>query len=180
IRSRIAAVSTVTGAATSWNPSVGVTTPQVRTLALAGKSVYLGGQFTQVGGEFRNRAAGLTVASNLANDWDPNIHGLVRVIVRTIDALYVGGDFTSVGGQTQTYFAAFPAVTMFLPGTFHQQPNGDLSGSLVSADGNWVTVQASSDFVTWSDVGVPHEPLGFPIPFTDPDAKNFTKRFYRA
>ena len=178
IRSRIAALSTVTGAATTWNPNVGVSSPQVRAIALAGKSVYVGGQFTQVGGEFRNCAAGLNAGTALANTWNPDVDGAVRVLLRTLDALYVGGEFTTVGGQRVTYFAAFPAVTFFVPGSL-RMANGVLSGSITAADGNRLTVQGTTDFAAWAEVGV-YQPAGFPINFTDPDAGAFPLRYYRA
>ena len=179
VRGRIAALSTNTGLATSWNPNAGVTTPQVRALAAAGRSIYVGGQFTQVGGEFRNRLAGLSLNNAQAHSWNPNADALVRVIYRTLDALYVGGDFTTVGGGPQTYFAVFPSATAFVPGSLQRQPNGDFTGTLISADGSRVIVQATADFSSWSNVST-NDPAGFQISFTDPGASGFPHRFYRA
>jgi trimeric autotransporter adhesin len=179
LRSRLAAISVNTGLATTWNPNAGVTTPQIRALATAGRSIYVGGQFTQVGGEFRNRLAGLSLNNGQAQSWNPDANAMVRVIYRTLDALYVGGDFTAIGGDTQTYFAVFPATTAFVPGSLQRQPNGDFTGSLISADGNRVIIQATTDFSSWSNVST-NDPDGFPINFTDTSASGFPYRFYRA
>ncbi len=178
-RSRVAALSTVTGSATTWNPNPGGTSPQVRTLAVAGKSIYLGGEFKQAGGEFRNRAAGLSLQSGQAHNWNPDPNDLVRVIHRTVDAFYLGGDFTTVGGVSQTYFAVLPAPTTVQPASLVMQPDGTVTGTVIAADGSRVTVQATSDFASWSTVSEA-EPNGFPINFTDSSAAGIPYRYYRA
>ncbi len=58
-RENLAALRTSDGAATSWNPGAGgafFSLPQVKTLALDGKTLYVGGGFIQLGGQPREAA----------------------------------------------------------------------------------------------------------------------------
>jgi len=71
---------------------------------------YLGGDFTSVGGQPRNRIA--HVASNLTvSAWDPNANGSVRALAVLGSTVYAGGYFTSIGGAARNYLAALDAAT---------------------------------------------------------------------
>lgn len=162
IRGRIGAVDTVTGAVTGWNPDAGVSSPQVRALALAGSSLYAGGQFTRIGGEFRNRVAGINTVNGLSHSWNPDLSGLVRAITFGREVVLVGGDFTVVGGENQAYFAAFSTAPEFVGGQTSFQ-NGQLSATLRTGEGNRLIAQASTNLVDWVDLST-NAPAGFPVP----------------
>jgi len=62
-RNYIAALDAATGLATSWNPDVSGEGGAVYALALSGSTVYAGGYFTTIMGEFSNGFVGLTAAN---------------------------------------------------------------------------------------------------------------------
>ncbi|MBK8226836.1 MAG: hypothetical protein IPK70_06640 [Flavobacteriales bacterium] len=88
----------------------------VRTMALVGNTLYIGGNFTQVSGQARTLIAAVDATTGSLLPWDPNITGpattrTVRTIVHSNGVLYVGGVISTVGGQTRTNIAAIDATT---------------------------------------------------------------------
>jgi beta-lactam-binding protein with PASTA domain len=112
-RKGLAAVDGVTGVATPWNPSPN--NLPVTALATDGKTVYAGGYFWGIGGEYRNYLAALDAATGQATPWDPNPDGNGGGYVTTLavsgDTVYAGGWFTRIGGELRTYVAALDAST---------------------------------------------------------------------
>jgi hypothetical protein len=75
---------------------------QVWAIAQSGNMIYIGGQFTQVGGVTRNRLAAIDAVSGDVLPWDPNSAGVVCALAIGADGyVYAGGKFTSVGGVTR-------------------------------------------------------------------------------
>lgn len=108
-RNRIAALDSTTGLATAWNPNVsGVVNVAVYTLALKSAVLYIGGNFTSVGGQFRRNAAAVSPTTGLTNSWDPSANGIVFSLVPTaveIYSIYAGGAFDSIGGAPRSRIA---------------------------------------------------------------------------
>lgn len=71
---------------------------------------YIGGEFTQVGDEPRNKLAYINADGTL-NPWNPDANGTVRSLFLNNGTLYVGGSFTQIGGQTRNRLAAFNALS---------------------------------------------------------------------
>jgi hypothetical protein len=142
--------------------------------------VYAGGQFTQAGGEFRNRVAGIRRENAQAHDWNPDANNTVRAIFRTGDAIYVGGDFTTLGGRQHAYFAAFSALPVFVPGTQEWTPGGPFSSQIISGDGARLIVEVTTSFDSWTAVSTNENLNGSPISFTDDSATGQQGRYYRA
>jgi hypothetical protein len=95
VRTRLAAFDPTTGAVNSWAPAADQT---VRALALNGSNVYVGGDFTMLGGATRNHLGSVPTSMNTATSWDPNVTGTsVYAVVATDDVIYAGGEFTGVG-----------------------------------------------------------------------------------
>lgn len=148
-RDNIAAVSTVDGRATSWNPSSdGV----VSSIARAGDIVYVGGSFINIGGQQRVFIAALGAADGLATDWDPDADGTVEAIVTSGDLVYVGGFFLTIGGQSRGRLAALHAADGSAthwdpdlgPGMFGNYVRAlALSGSTLYVGGGFVSVQGT-------------------------------------
>ncbi len=91
----------------NWNPNANNV---VKTIAIVSSftstDIYVGGAFTSIGGQTRNRIAKLTNSTGTANiTWNPNANGEVRVIKPSLFSLVVGGTFTNIGGQPQSYAA---------------------------------------------------------------------------
>jgi trimeric autotransporter adhesin len=114
-RNHIAALDATTGLATGWNPNAN---GSVATLAVAGSTVYAGGNFTgtnSIGGADRNHIAALDATTGLAvPGWDPNANGFVGALAVSGSTVYAGGQFSgasSIGGADRNYIAALDATS---------------------------------------------------------------------
>ena len=81
----------------------------VRNAMLAsGGVLYIGGDFSQVGGQPRSGIAAIELATGRLLPWAPRLLSpCVSVIVAQGDLIYVGGSFRGVEGQKQSYIAAY-------------------------------------------------------------------------
>lgn len=143
-RYSIAAIDAVTGTATGWNPGALPTTggllADVSAVAVHGGKVYLGGNFTIVGGEFRNRIAAVDQTTGSVTGWNPNANGHVRALaVHERDVfpftvtIYAGGEFGSIGGQPRFSLAALDGTTGSAT-SWAPNPNSDVFSIAVEAD----------------------------------------------
>ena len=118
-RSGLAVLDTSTGLAASWNPNAAdltINTPDglagVRSLALAGSTIYAGGTFSMVGGATRNYMAALDATTGIATAWNPTpTGGTVASMAFSGNSVYVGGSFNSIGGQPRNLLAALDPTT---------------------------------------------------------------------
>ncbi|MCX7017203.1 MAG: hypothetical protein NTW86_32340 [Candidatus Sumerlaeota bacterium] len=109
-RNAIAALDAATGLATAWNPNAtgGAPSNYVFALALRGSTVYVGGEFSSIGAQPRNRIAALDAATGLATAWDPNAGSAVYALTASSgSAIHAGGAFQTICGQPHPYFAQF-------------------------------------------------------------------------
>jgi len=112
-RKNIAAIRILTGAGTEWNPSL-VGHPvhaKVNSIMISDGLLYVGGNFTSLGGASRNHLACLDPVSGLATNWDPNAGGEVGTISVSQDLVYVGGNFPTIAGIPRSKLAAIDLVT---------------------------------------------------------------------
>ena len=108
-RKYIAAVDAATGVTTGWNPNASPNaSPGVFAVAVSGNTVYVGGNFTNVGGQLRSHIAALNATTGLVTNWavTNNSTFIGRLAVGGGGKIYVAGDFTSIGGQTRRGLAA--------------------------------------------------------------------------
>jgi len=123
-RNYVAALDAVTGEATAWNPNASgghhdpdfpwIVYTYVNALAVSGSTVYVGGVFTNIGGQPRNYIAALDATTGNATDWNPNTDGYqtqVSALAVSGSTIYVGGYFASIGGQPRNNIAALDAAT---------------------------------------------------------------------
>jgi len=61
---------------------------------------YIGGSFTQVGGQMRGRLARINADGTL-HPWNPSAGGTVNAIAVDAGTVYVGGVFSTIGGQSR-------------------------------------------------------------------------------
>src|SRR6266567_6402495 len=97
------ALSAATGATvSSWAPHAG---GPVLSIAPSpnGSEIYLGGDFTMLGGVARNRVGAVTAASGALEPWAPVVNGSVTSVAVAPDdsRVLIGGYFTSFNGVTQ-------------------------------------------------------------------------------
>ena len=67
--------------------------------------IFMGGPFSSVGGQPRNRIASLA-AFGAVTSWNPNANGIVYSIRKVGTTVYVGGQFSTIGGENRTGVAA--------------------------------------------------------------------------
>jgi hypothetical protein len=100
------------GSVASWRPDPD---GDVRTLVIHDGTLYVGGQFGHVAGQWRVSLCSFDLASGELTSWDPGFVGpwyylrYVAAIVIHGDAVYVGGAFSSIGGAPRTCLAAVDA-----------------------------------------------------------------------
>ncbi|RYZ52465.1 MAG: hypothetical protein EOO14_16715, partial [Chitinophagaceae bacterium] len=103
---------------------------------------YIGGDFTEVGGQARNRLARINSDGTL-HAWNPNAGSSVSAMAIAGSTVYVGGAFTSIGGQARFRLAAIDATT----GTATAwNPNASGTVSAIAVSGS--TVYAGGAFTT--------------------------------
>lgn len=127
VRNRLAAVEATSGALIAFNPNVTgangnvpLKQSSVYDMALSpdGNTLYIGGNFTSVGGQARNNLAAIDLITATPTSFNPNpgpnpggtniINGHINNMQLTNDAqtLYVSGGFSHIGGRTQGKLAA--------------------------------------------------------------------------
>ena len=110
-RNYLAAVDGATGELTSWNPNA---SGKVWALELSadGQSVYVGGDFSYIGGKYTSKVAKVSLATGkIDSDFKVSVKGRVRALTLHGDRLYVGGDFWTIGGQPRPKLAAIDPAT---------------------------------------------------------------------
>ncbi|WP_159433625.1 PKD domain-containing protein [Agrococcus sp. Marseille-P2731] len=142
----------------SYNLTTGVLdtsfAPQVngRIMAAAtspdGRTLYIGGSFTQVNGQARYRLAAFDVASGaLLPNWRPGTNSTVFGLAVTGSAVYVAGQFTNISNTTRTGVAAVhPASGALLP--FNPVHTGGYLARAVVVSPDGAKVVAAGSFLT--------------------------------
>jgi trimeric autotransporter adhesin len=108
-RSRLASLDPVTGLATAWNPRVAPVAgigdnadSAVYSLALSGSTLFVGGDFTGIGGRPRTSLAALDGTTGQAGRWNPipnDGRNDVYALATSDGKVYLGGFFTFLGGD---------------------------------------------------------------------------------
>lgn len=120
------------GAAGPWNPNANA--PARAVAAGSGGVVYVGGDFTNVGGLARNRLASLNNTTGAASTWNPNANNSVTTLLVSGGELYVGGRFTAVGGQARNHLAAFDVIGLPLS-SWNPNPDGNVNAMAAGPSG---------------------------------------------
>ncbi len=140
-RSRIARISKTKGASDStFDPNAnGI----VRSIVVQpDTNILVGGDFTYIGNQTRNKIARLYSDSAKADEFAPNADGAVRSIALDTDGNILAiGDFTNIGGQPRNHIARLTPILgtadNFNPGT-GLGPQETISAVAVQKDGKIV------------------------------------------
>ncbi|MBI5382307.1 MAG: delta-60 repeat domain-containing protein [Opitutae bacterium] len=125
-------------------------------LVQADGKILIGGDFTQITGVARNRAARLNADGTLDAAFDPNANKAVNTLALQSDGkLLLGGAFTQVGAQGRSLFARLAASTaanqtLALSGdrTTVTWTRGGASPEIA-----WALVEQSTDGIQWQTLG---------------------------
>jgi hypothetical protein len=125
----------------------------VYALASDGSSLYVGGNFTSLGGQNRQRVARLDLDTGAAV---PGFQaratgGPVRALDASGGALYVGGSFTSVNGASRSFLAKLDSSTGATAAGFTGQPNAMVRGLRKSPTASMLYI--AGDFTAVSGSG---------------------------
>lgn len=82
-------------------------TGNVRTIVEYNDVIYIGGEFTHVGGYPRANLAAINATTGQLLPWTPNPDGFVQVMKAYAGRLYVGGGFTMIGGEAVRSLCSF-------------------------------------------------------------------------
>jgi hypothetical protein len=106
-RNHAAAFDATTGALLAWDPNLD---GNVWALAVSpdGNTVFMGGDFLNVGGLTRNHLAAVDAFTGVPTSWNPRANARVRVILPSPDGtlVYIGGEFGTVNGTAKQLVAA--------------------------------------------------------------------------
>lgn len=128
-----------TGARDAWNPD-----PNGRISALhlaVGGGIFVGGEFTTIAGQARQRLARVTTATTSATltAFSANVNGRITAFaLDSADAdpanhrLYVAGEYSSIGGQPRERLARLAADSGAVDGAWTPNPNGDVFAVVLS------------------------------------------------
>ena len=132
IRLNLAAFDAGSGLATPWNPSVrGINGDIVQALLVADNLIYIGGRFTEVGGQARDNLAAVDRVAGLATSFTMPTNDTVLTLFDDGRRLYVGGLFTTIAGQPRGRLAAIDKTTGVLT-SWNPNANGLVRSIVVS------------------------------------------------
>jgi hypothetical protein len=104
-RSRLAAVNALTGELLPWAPTAD---GRVKAIATSGSAVYVGGDFSRIGGRRRDSLARLDARSGaVSGAFKHTVEGRPYALAAGNGRLYAGGTISAVDGRARSRLAAF-------------------------------------------------------------------------
>lgn len=124
---------------------------KVRALAVSpdGTKLYVGGSFTQVNGQTRNRIAAFNTATGALLPFTASFNSTVTSIVATNSAVYVGGLFSYSGSAQRLSLAALNPTSGALS-SWAPKTNGYVQAMVITLDGSRLVL--GGNFSTVNDV----------------------------
>ncbi len=114
----------------------------VQSLLAAGSTIYVGGAFTDMGGQPHRNLAALDAATGAATAFSADANGLVFRTVASGANVYVGGVYSAIGGVSRSGFAAVDATTGAVVAGFAP----DLGGAIYALAAADSTIYAGGSF----------------------------------
>jgi Domain of unknown function (DUF5122) beta-propeller len=137
VRNYLASFSRATGGLSGWAPQVNGAVYSIAT-SPDGKRVIIGGDFTRVNGQVRNRIAAFDIATGaLVTTWKPSVSYRVKALAVYGQTVYLGGSFGLVNGVSRNRLAAVSLSTGALL-AWNPNANNDVYAIDVADDGTKV------------------------------------------
>lgn len=136
-RSNLAAFDLTSGQPLAWAPDPD---NAVVSFMLLGTDVYVGGDFTNIGGSARGRGARFDQATHTLQSWNPAANNRITSMSAYGGSIYLSGWFLSIGGQSRSFLAELDPVSAIV-GPWSPAVNS--SPSVVVADSSGVYVGGS-------------------------------------
>jgi hypothetical protein len=185
---RAAGSGTSSEADVTWGAGLDVATGRaqpVLALAVAGRRVYLGGEFTTMvppgaGVDAtdittRQHLAALDVDTHALLPWNPDADGPVRAMLLSADGtkLYVGGEFDHIGGTPASRLARLDLKTGKVDPTFRSPVAGPvralaLAGDRLYVGGHFTSVEGPGGVEPRSKLAALDATSGDLLPWTPP------------
>ena len=126
--SNVAAIDVATGAALrTWRPQVTGGAEVVRSLGVEDGKVFIGGNFTAVGGEPRKNLAAVDANTGAVSSFAPAVGGAtsyVYALQASGSKLYIGGGFKNVDRASRGNLAAFDLTSGLIDPAWKPRTNG--------------------------------------------------------
>ncbi len=107
LRTHVGAIDVTTGQVTGWAPAVvSYSSFVITALAVADRTVYIGGNFASVNGVARQHLAAVDAVDGTVLPFNPQPERPIWSLLATPEVVYAGGSFTKIGGQNRSYLAA--------------------------------------------------------------------------
>ena len=147
-RMGIAAIDTTLGTVTGFNPGLSSGgNAAAFALSTDASTLYVGGQFTTLGGQSRANIGAVSTTTGLATTWSSDANSAVYALALSDTTLYVGGQFSTIGGGTfRNHIAALDTTTdmsnvlAFNPSAGSSVYGLAVSGTTLYAAGGFTTV----------------------------------------
>ena len=130
-------------------------TGSVRSIAVAGDRLIIGGEFDAVNGVPSARLAAIGLDGNVISTWHASANATVNAVAVAGDKVYVGGSFTTLNGAGRAYLSRVQLLDGATDPTFPVSTNGavyalEARGGATSAQD---TVKIGGDFTNVTSPG---------------------------
>jgi len=99
--------------------------------------IYVGGDFSTIGGQPRSRIARLNSDGTVDNTFNPNADfGVSAIAIDSSGNPIVGGSFSTIGGQPRNYIAKLNPTTGVADATFNPDASGPVYEIAIDSSGN--------------------------------------------
>jgi len=150
-------------------------------LAANSNFVFIAGNFGQVNGQSRPALASLDINSNALTAWNPKADFYGKTCAIFDNVLYAAGLFLHAGGVNRS-LAAFPLSLVGRPSivsnSMQRLGNGDIQFRITASGVSQATILVSTNLNTWQSLQTVPLTGSYGV-FTDANALNYPRRFYR-
>lgn len=143
-RLHLAAIDLTTGDLLPWNPGTNGT---VEAMVFDGTNLILGGSFTKIGNQTRNRLGAVSLTGSIPA-WATGADGTVLTLALRGSTVYAGGQFLTLGGQPHTRLGAVSTSGALIDWTASADDRVlaiTLTGSDVVVGGSFLTLNGTDN-----------------------------------